>query len=139
MPPRLRLFFSLLTGSLLLIPALGLLRELSKPSDIWWTPKAMALSLAQSRDRVEIYARGKSLGALLSARQLAITDAAGSSALGADEIGLRFNNWDRVRAARIPLLMAYAAAIGAGAVLFLVVASGRLAYKAEEKPVASTW
>jgi hypothetical protein len=95
MPPRLRLLFSLLTGSLFLIPALALFRELSRPSDIWWTPKPMALSLDQSRDRVEIYARGKPLSALLSARQLSITDAAGSNVLGAHEIGLRFNNWDR--------------------------------------------
>ena len=138
MPPRLRLLFSLLTGSLLLIPALALFRELSRPSNIWWTPKPMALSLAESRDRVEIYARGRPLSALLSGRQLSITDAAGSSALGAHEIGLRFNNWDRVRAAQIPLVMAYAAAIGAGAVLLILTASGRLTYKGEKERVAST-
>jgi hypothetical protein len=92
-----------------------------------------SLALDQSRDRVEIYARGKPLSALLSARQLSITDAAGSNVLGAHEIGLRFNNRDRMRAARIPLVMAYAAAAGVGALLLILVASGRLAYKDEKQ------
>ena len=102
MPLRLRFFFSVLTGALLLIPALALYRELSQRSDIWWTPPLMALSLAESQDRVQIYVRGKPLGPLLAARQLLVANEPGSSPVGADDIGLRFNNWDRVRAARIP-------------------------------------
>src|SRR6266550_3689581 len=99
MPSKLRLFYSVLTGVLLLIPALPLYLELSKRSDIWWTPPTMALSLTESQDRVQIYARGRPLGALLDAKQLWITDEAGSSPLTAREIGLRLNNWDRVRTA----------------------------------------
>ena len=137
MPPRLRFFFSILTATLFLIPALALYTELSRRADIWWTPPAMALSLTDSQDRVEIYARGKPLGALLSAGQLRITDETGSSALGAREIALRFNNWDRVRAERLPIVLMYAAACGAGAVLFLLIATGRLAYRAEKEPVAA--
>ena len=38
MPSRLRLFYSLLMVALLIIPALTILRELFRPSDIWWTP-----------------------------------------------------------------------------------------------------
>ena len=104
MPPRLRLFYSVLTGVLLLIPALALYRDLSGPADIWWTPPAMAITLAESQDRVQIYARGRPLGAVLDAKQLWIKDEAGSGPLGAHEIGLRLNNWDRVRAARLPAL-----------------------------------
>ena len=81
MPLRLRLFFSGLIVVLFLIPGLALYRELSKRPDIWWTPRAMALSLAESQDRVEIYARGKPLGDLLEARQLWIRDETGSSAV----------------------------------------------------------
>ena len=55
MPPRLRLFYSFLTAGLLLIPVVALYSELSKRSDIWWTPPPMAASLTESRDRVEIY------------------------------------------------------------------------------------
>ena len=94
MPPRLRVFYSLLTAGLLLIPAVALYSELSKRSDIWWTPPAMALSLAEGRDRVEIYARGRPLGTLLEQRKVSIIDGAGSGILSAQEIGLRFNNWD---------------------------------------------
>ncbi len=129
MPQRLRLFFSILTGVLLLIPALALYRSLSGPADIWWTPPAMALSLSESQDRVQIYARGRPLAALLDAKQLWIKDEAASTPLGAHEIGLRLNNWDHVRAARLPVLLVYAAACGAGVVLLLVIATGRLTYR----------
>ncbi len=137
MPPHLRLFYSALTGVLLLIPALALYRELSRRSDIWWTPPTMALSLTESQDRVQLYARGRPLGALLDAKQLWIKDEAGSSPLGAHEIGLRLNNWDRVRAARFPMLLVYAATCGGGVVLLLLVATGRLAYRGEREPVNS--
>lgn len=132
MPLRLRLFFSILTGTLLLIPALALYRELSMRPDIWWTPPAMALSLDEGHDRVRIFARGKPLKALLEARQLWIREEAGSSTLDARDVGLRFNNWDRVRAARIPMLLTYSAACGAGVVLLLLIATGRLAYRGEK-------
>jgi hypothetical protein len=137
MPPRLRVFYSGLIAALLLIPVLAVYRELSQRSDIWWTPAPMALSLAESQDRVEIYARGKPLGTLLDHKQVWVNDQMGSGALGGQEIRLRFNNWDRVRAGRIPLLLAYGAACGAGAVLFLLVATDRLAYRGEKPTVAA--
>jgi len=136
MPPRLRLFYSGLTLGLLLIPAVALYSELARRSDIWWTPPAMASTLGDSRDRVEIYAGNKPLAAWLTAQQLWIRDEAGSRAVSADEIRLRFNNWDRTRVARLPLLLVYAATLGAGLVIFLVVATGRLAYRGE-RPVAA--
>jgi hypothetical protein len=97
----------------------------------------MALSLTDSQDRVRIYARGKPLGVLLEAKQLWIREAAGSSALDPREVGLRFNNWDRVRAARIPMLLTYSAVFGAGVVLLLLIATGRLAYRGEKEPIAA--
>lgn len=136
MPSRLRVFYSGLIAVLLLIPVFTLYRELSQPSDIWWTPAPKALSLAESRDRVEIYARGKPLGTLLDQKQVWMNDQTGSSAVGTQEISLRFNNWDRVRAGRIPILLAYGAACGAGAVLLLLIATDRLAYRSE-KPSTS--
>jgi hypothetical protein len=137
MPLRNRILFSALAGVLFVIPALALFRELSTRPDIWWTPLPMALSPSESQDRVEIYVRGKPLGALLEAKQLSVTDPSGSSALGANEIGLRFNNWDRVRAARLPMLLLYAASCGGGAVLLLLVATGRLAYRGEKQPISA--
>ena len=137
MPPRLRVFYSGLIAALLLIPALTLYRNLSQPSDIWWTPAAMAFSLAESRDRVEIYVRGKSLGTLVDEKHVWVTDGSESSALSAPEIRLRFNNWDRVRARQLPLLLAYASACGAGAVLLLLVGTDRVAYRAEKPAVSA--
>ena len=131
MPPRLRVFYSLLTATLLLIPVVALYSELAKRSDIWWTPPALALSLTESRDRVQIFAEGRPLETLLEQKQVSITDGAASHVLTTQEIGLRFNNWDRVRGQRLPLLLFYAGACGAGVILLLVIATGRLAYRGE--------
>jgi len=131
MPPRLRVFYSLLTASLLLIPIVALYSELASRSDIWWTPPASALSLTESKDRVQIFAEGRPLETLLERKQVSITDGAASHVLTTQEIGLRFNNWDRVRGQRLPLLLFYAAACGAGVILLLVIATGRLAYREE--------
>ena len=137
MPPRLRLFFSVLTGVLLLIPALALYRELSGRSDIWWTPAPMALSLSESQDRVQIYVQSRPLADLVGARRILVTSDSGASSLGTQEISLRFNNWDRTRAARLPISLLYAASCGGAAVLLLVIATGRLAYRGERESVAA--
>ena len=131
MPPRIRIFFASLSLVLFCIAAVPLYRDLSRRSDIWWTPYAMLVPLPESKERVEIYARGKPLAALLKAGQLRVVEDGASSALVAGDVGLRFNNWDRVRAERIPLLLACAAACGVTACLFLLVLTGRLAYRGE--------
>jgi hypothetical protein len=131
MPTRLRLLLTGMTGALLVIPLATLYRELSRPADIWWTPMAMALAPAASADRIEIYVRGKPLNQLLVARQLWIGEQGAASPIGAEEIRVRFNNWDRFRAGEIPLLLSSAAACGAGFVLLLLILTGRLAYRGE--------
>lgn len=137
MPSRLRLFYSLLIGALLIIPASTIGRELLRRSDIWWTPLALASSLPGSQDRVEVYAHGKSLRDLLAAQQLWLRVDTQSRPLTAQEIRFRFNNSDRLRAKRLPLLLVDAASCGAGAVLLLLIATGRLAYRGERAPVAA--
>lgn len=72
MPPRNRLVFATLSLFLFFVAAVPLYGELSRRSDIWWTPHAMLVPLAESTDRVEIYARGKPLAALLQAGQLGL-------------------------------------------------------------------
>ena len=133
MPPRIRLVFSALSVVFFFMAAVPLYRELSRRSDIWWTPHAMIVPFAESKDRVEIYARGKPLAALLGAGQLRIAVDDGCSVVAPSEVGLRFNNWDRVRAERLPLLLVYAAACGVTACMFLLVLTGRLAYRDERK------
>jgi hypothetical protein len=132
MPTRVRLFFSILTVVFFFVAAAPLYRELSRPKDIWWTPHAMLVPLARSQDRVEIYIRGKPLGTLIEAGQLRLTDERGSSVLTPNEIGLRFNNWDRVRAQHLPVSLSSAAACGAMVVLFILVATGRLTYRDDQ-------
>lgn len=131
MPPRIRVLFSALGLVFLFGAAAPLYRELSQRSDIWWTPQAMLVPLDQSSDRVVIYVRGKPLAALLESGQVRITEAGGSAALTPTDVGLRFNNWDRVRAGRIPMLLIYAAGCGVAALLLGLVAMGRLAYRGE--------
>ena len=133
MPPRIRLVFSALSLVFFLMAAVPLYRELSRRSDIWWTPHAMAVPFTESTDRVEIYARGKPLAALLQAGQLRIAEGGGCTVVAPSEVGLRFNNWDRVRAERLPLLLVYAAVCGVTALMFLLVLTGRLAYRGERE------
>ena len=133
MPPRIRLFFAALSLVLFFVAAVPLFGELSRRSDIWWTPQTMLIPLADGKDRVEIYARGKPLASLLEAGQLHVAEDAGLSTLATSDVGLRFNNWDRVRVERLPLLLVYAAACGVTACMFLLVLTGRLAYRVERR------
>jgi hypothetical protein len=134
MPPRIRLVFATVSLVLFFVAAVPLYGELFRRSDIWWTPYVMLVPLAESTDRVEIYARGKPLTALLQAGQLRIAEEGGTSTLAASDVGLRFNNWDPVRVQRVPLLLVYAAACGVTACMFLLVLTGRLAYRRDCDP-----
>jgi len=137
MPNRLRVFYSVLTASLILIPAAALYRELLTRSDIWWTPAALAVSLPDSKDRVEIYLGGQPLIALLEHEQLSISDGGAPRVVSGQDVKLRFNNWDRIRATRLPFHLVYAAAIGGGIVLLGLVAAGRLTTGSEREATAA--
>jgi hypothetical protein len=126
MPDRIRLFFAVLCLAVLAIAALPIIRELARPTNIWWTPRTMLVPLAEGADRVEIYVGGEPLQALLQAGRVQV---AGGGAIAAADIGLRFNNSDHVRAQRLPLLLLSAAMCGADALLFLLVVTRRLVYK----------
>ena len=133
MPPRIRFVFATLSLAMFFVAAVPLYGELFRRRDIWWTSFAMLVPLGESTDRVEIYARGKPLAALLQAGQLRIAEEGGSSTLAINDVGLRFNNWDRVRVERLPLLLVYAAGCGVTACMFLLVLTGRLAYRGERE------
>jgi hypothetical protein len=112
---------------LLGLPALFLLtsgarlyRFLHERSDIWWTPAAMLVPLTESHDRVAIYVRGSELDDLVAAGQLRLVRNSATSVVSPADIGLRLNNWDRVRAERIPGLLISGVTVGAAAALLLV-------------------
>lgn len=131
MPRRIRFFFAILNLSLFLMAALPIYQEFSRRSDIWWTPYGMLVPLSGSADRVEIYARGDRLDGLLQAGQMQLTETGGSRAVAMTDVGLRFNNSDQVRAQRLPQLLLDAAVCGATAVLFVMVVSGSIIWRAE--------
>ena len=135
MPTRIKLVFLGLMFVLFLIPALGLYRELHRPSDIWWTPATLMVPITAGTDRVEIYAGDKRLEALLDAGQVQLVTSGGPIVLAKSDIRLRFNNWDRVRSERTYSLVIYAAACGVTALLFLLILTGRLAYRGEKARV----
>jgi hypothetical protein len=134
MPPRTRIFYSTLALVLLFTAAAPLYRELSQRNDVWWTPSALSVPLAESKDRVVVYVRGKPLADRIQAGELRLEENGAATTLAMGDVGLRFNNWDRVRASRVPLMLAYAAACGVAAFLVFLLLTGRLAYRAEREP-----
>ena len=133
MPPRIRLLYSSFAVVLFFMAAVPLYRELSRPSDIWWTPRTMMVPLGESQDRVEIYVHGRLLQELLHTGSLRLSDASGSTVLAPADVSLRFNNFDRVRAAQLPALMTSVAGAAIAALFVLLFLTNRLAYR-EEKP-----
>lgn len=131
MPPRVRTMYVVMLLALLLIPALGLIRELSRRSDIWWTPTTMAVPLSESAKRVEVLVRGRALRPLVDGGHLRIATDSAAPVISAGDITFRFNNWDRVRAQRIPVLLVYAAVFGALVTMLIILLTGRLAYREE--------
>jgi hypothetical protein len=116
MPLRIRLLYVSMSLTFVFLAGAPIYRELTRSKDIWWTPRTMMVPLAQSGDRVEIYVAGKPLGEVLQA----------------GEVGLRFNNWDRVRAERFPMLLVNAAVCGALVTVLLLMVTGRLVYRGEK-------
>lgn len=80
----------------------------------------MSVPLEAGHHRVTVYVRGKELDDLVAKRQLLLHDESGTSVVTRTDVGLRFNNWDRVRAERIPTLLISAATAGAAGALLMV-------------------
>ena len=121
-PSQMRRFWLFFGIAILLIPASHLFRFFTQRSDIWWTPKALSVSLLESSDRVQIYVRGELLQEQLRAQRLRVLTDQGLVTPRESEVTLRFNNHDRVRAQQIPTLLSAAAGAGvAGMVVLLTI------------------
>ncbi len=105
---------------ILAIPASHVFRFFTQRSDIWWTPKALAVPLAESADRVEIYVQGQLLQEQLAAQRVQVLTERGSATLQVGDVALRFNNRDRVRAEQVPLLVGAAFVIGVAGVFVVL-------------------
>jgi len=125
MTPRFRLLQGIRYGGIFLISAIPLAREVFRRGDIWWTPFAMRVPLAQSTDRVEIYVKDSLLLPLLESGKIQVVENGASSVVAASDVGLRFNNRDRVRAEKMPSLLWDAAICGVlGGYLILLATNG---------------
>jgi hypothetical protein len=125
-----RFLFLVLPAVFLLTAASRLYTFFQERSDIWWTPGGMSIPLEAAHHRVRVYLRGNELDNLVAKRQLLLQDDSGTSVVTRTDVGLRFNNWNRVRAERIPSLLIYGITAGAAAALLLsglVILGGRRA------------
>jgi len=74
----------------------------------------------------QLRARGTDLRTLLDAGRVRVTGDPGAGVLAADDVRLRFNNWDRARAEQAPLLVLYGFTIGAALVLVGLTLTGHV-------------
>ena len=128
MTPNNRSRISLLVfGSMIfLLSALHLISFFVQPSDIWWTPKTLSVPLANASDRVEIYVHDTPLEEQIGAGRIQLVTNAGPTSIAGPDVRLRFNNWDRVRAQKLPILIGAAFCAGASSILLLLGILGRL-------------
>jgi hypothetical protein len=115
----LRKYMLIFGGIFFLMSALNLFRFFNQRTDIWWTPKALSLTVADASDRVEVYVGDVALLEHVKAGRVQLLTAAGASSIEESDIRLRLNNWDRIRAERFPALLSYSIGLGASAVFFL--------------------
>jgi|SRR5881397_4421600 len=120
----LQLVYLAIPAGWLLVSALNLFSFFHQRSNIWWTPLPMSTPLALSGDRVEVYARGTDLRMLVDGGQVRI----GGTVLTADDFRVRINNWDQMRAERIPMLLMYSFTLGAAAVLVAFILTRQLRF-----------
>jgi hypothetical protein len=103
----------------LLISSARLYSFFHERPDIWWTPRGSQVPLAESHDRVAIYVAGTELDDLVAAGRLRLQRDSVASAVTPSDVNMRFNNWDRVRAQRIPAILIFGITAGAAAALLL--------------------
>jgi len=116
----LRKYLLIFGGVFFLMSALQLVRFFNQRADIWWTPQALALPLADCSDRVQAFVGEVTLPEQLKAGRLQLVTDMGARPMTESDIRLRFNNWDRTRAERIPSLLGVGVALGASGVIFLI-------------------
>jgi len=92
----------------------GVVGTLFMRRDIWWTPVTMKVALDDSRDRVEVFVKEIPLGDLLTEGALVIRAGAEERILNKADVNFRFNNYDNVKASKIPIVASSSAIIMAG-------------------------
>jgi len=113
--------WALLGGGVVLVLALaGLWRVQSTPVDTSLTPAHLALPLSSTADRLEVLVASVPLQKAIADKRLMLAGENGAATLVVPEATVRTNDADRVRAQRVPSLLALSAMAGGGFVLFLI-------------------
>ncbi len=105
-----------LTATLFIGPsfAVDMSRILWGNHDVWWTNSDMRLPLAQTRGEVEIYLAGKGLERHLADGSLRSVEANGRQRrITTSDVGVRLNNWNRVKASLLMRTTLTGIALGA--------------------------
>lgn len=123
MPP-IRRYLLIFGGVFVFTSGFGLVRQLTAPDDVWWTPEAMAEPLDACGDRIRVSVGGTPLDELVQAGRVVVTSTAGTTPVAPADIRVRFDNQDRVRVGQLPTLLASAFTLGMALTFVLVGAVG---------------
>jgi hypothetical protein len=114
-------FFATTFGFLICaLAAFRLWQLANEPVNTRWTPVHLALPLDATADRFEVLVGGTPLPKAIEAKRLSIASDSNILPLSASDVSVRVNNYDRRRVARMPGMLALAAAAGGGFVLFVI-------------------
>jgi hypothetical protein len=111
-------------GVVLFMSGLHIVTYLTQASDIWWTPKELSPSLSDVAGRVEVYVREERIDDQIRSGRLQLLVGTAPTPVTSSDVRFRFNNWDRVRAQKIPGLLTSAALVGASCVGLLLALLG---------------
>lgn len=95
-----------------------------------WTPMT---PIAESEDRVDVYIRDTRLIDLLDGQSLVLIINSEEEGLTTEDVTIRFNNYDRIRASKIPLI-GFQSAMVMASVLVIAFALTVFCRKRENKP-----
>lgn len=113
--------WALLGGGVVLVLALaGFWQVQSAPVDTSLTPAHLAPPLSSVADRFDVLVGGVPLAKAIADKRLMLVGENGAASVVVSDAAVRINDADRVRAERVPSLLALSAIAGGACALFLI-------------------
>lgn len=113
--------WAILGGGLILVLAVyGFWKVWTAPVDTSLTPAHLAPRLSTTEGRFEVLVAGVPLQKAIADKRLLLASETGAATLVVPEATVRVNDAERIRAQRVPSLLALSAIAGGGFVLFLI-------------------
>jgi hypothetical protein len=113
--------WALLGGGVIVVLALGgLWKVQTAPVDTSLTPAHLAQPLSSTADRLEVIVATVPLQKAIADKRLLLAGENGAAAIVVPDATVRVSEAERMRAARVPSLLALSAMAGGGFVLFLI-------------------